>query len=232
MRIKKLACALAFGIAANPVWADRIGGSPRADFLADELVIPCVKLKNYGKFADDDSLEGRYFDVRMERRGNSFNYELVEAIQENSDVCRKIAALAAFEDDDFDNSDDDLDDDDGFSSFSPNSDGKATRLFVGCEIDVNDDDNNDRQSKVELKVLNLVSGNYRARVTSGDVDVDSLAKPASRFETEFKFKSDTDDSDKTLIPVDFIQDGTVMGEILDENDQPVLSANAVCKTDD
>lgn len=230
MKIKKLACALALGIAANPVWADRIGGSPHANFMTDELVIPCVKLKNYGKFADDDSLEGHYFDVRLKRRGSSFNYELVDAIQENSDVCRKIAALAAFEDDDYDDSDDDSDDDRGFSRSESVGDGKAIRLFVGCEID--DDDDDDRESKIELKVLNLVSGNYRARVTSGGIDVDSLAKPASRFETEFKFKSDTDDSDKTLIPVDFIQDNTVTGAILDENDQVVLSANAVCKIDD
>jgi len=231
MKIKKLVCALAFGIAANPVWADRIGGSPRVDFHtdADELVIPCVKLKNYGEFSGDDSLDGRYFDVRMKRRGNSFNYELVEAIQENSDVCRKIAALAAFEDDDYDDSDDDSDDDRGFSRSEPAGDDKAIRLFVGCEID---DDDDGRESKIELKVLNLAPGDYRARVTSGGVDVDSLAKPASRFETEFKFKSDTDDSDKTLISVDFIQDNTVTGTILDANNAVVLSANAVCKIDD
>lgn len=225
MKINKLACALALSIIASPAWADRIGGSSRADFLSDELVIPCVKLKNY---ADDDSLEGLYFDVRMERRGNSFNYELVEAIQENSDVCRKIAALAAFEDDDYDDSDDDSDDDDGFSSSDPTGGGQATRLFVGCEID----DEDGRESKVELKVLNLAPGSYRARVISGGANVVSLEKPASRFETEFKFKSDTDDSDKTLITADFIQDNAVTGEILDANDGVVLSANAVCKIDD
>lgn len=225
MKINKLACALALSIIASPAWADRIGGGSRADFLSDELVIPCVKLKNY---ADDDSLEGLYFDVRMERRGDSFNYQLVEAIKENSDVCRKIAALAAFEDDDYDDSDDDdSDDDKGFDS-TPISGGKATRLFVGCEID-NDDG---RESKVELKVLNLAPGNYRARVTSGDNSETSLEKTASRFETEFKFKSDTDDNDKTLITDDFIQNNTVMGEILDANDGVVLSANAVCKIDD
>jgi len=223
MKIKKLAFALALGIVANPVWADRIGGSSRADFLTDELVIPCVKLKNFS----DPDLEGLYFDVRLERRGNSFNYELVEAVQENSDVCRKIAALAAFEDDDYDNSDDD-DDDNGFSSLHPVGGGKAMRLFVGCEID--DDDG--RESEIELKVLNLAPGDYRARVTSGGNVEHSSVKQASRFETEFKFKSDTDDSDKTLITADFIQDSVVTGEILDMNDVVVLSANAVCKIDD
>lgn len=229
MKIKRLVFALALGIAASPAWADRIGGSPRADFETDELIIPCVKLKNYGKFADDDSLEGLYFDVRMKRRGNSFNYELMEANQENSDVCRRIAALSAFEDDDFDDSDD-IDDDSGFSSSGPVNGGKATRLFVGCEIDNDDDDG--PESKIELKALNLASGNYRARVTSGDVSVDSPLKPASRFETEFKFKSNTDDDDKTLIGIDFIQNNSVTGAILDENDQVILSANAVCKIDD
>lgn len=226
MKIKKLAFALALSIVANPIWADRIGGSSRADFLTDELVIPCVKLKNFS----DSSLEGLYFDVRLERRGNSFNYELVEAVQENSDVCRKIAALAAFEDDDYDNSDDD-DDDNGFSHSSGSiGNGKATRLFVGCEID--DDDDDGRESEIELKVLNLAPGDYRARVTSGGNVEHSSVKQASRFETEFKFKSDTDDSDKTLITADFIQDNTVTGEILDMNDVVVLSANAVCKIDD
>lgn len=226
MKIKKLAFALALSIVANPIWADRIGGSSRADFLTDELVIPCVKLKNFS----DSNLEGLYFDVRLERRGNSFNYELVEAVQENSDVCRKIAALAAFEDDDYDNSDDD-DDDNGFSHSSGSiGNGKATRLFVGCEID--DDDDDGRESEIELKVLNLAPGDYRARVTSGGNVEHSSVKQASRFETEFKFKSDTDDSDKTLITADFIQDNTVTGEILDMNDVVVLSANAVCKIDD
>jgi len=226
MKIKKLAFALALSIVANPIWADRIGGSSRADFLTDELVIPCVKLKNFS----DSNLEGLYFDVRLERRGNSFNYALVEAVQENSDVCRKIAALAAFEDDDYDNSDDD-DDDNGFSHSSGSiGNGKATRLFVGCEID--DDDDDGRESEIELKVLNLAPGDYRARVTSGGNVEHSSVKQASRFETEFKFKSDTDDSDKTLITADFIQDNTVTGEILDMNDVVVLSANAVCKIDD
>ena len=226
MKIKKLAFALALSIVANPIWADRIGGSSRADFLTDELVIPCVKLKNFS----DSNLEGLYFDVRLERRGNSFNYALVEAVQENSDVCRKIAALAAFEDDDYDNSDDD-DDDNGFSHSSGSiGNGKATRLFVGCEID--DDDDDGRESEIELKVLNLAPGDYRARVTSGGNVEHSSVKQASRFETEFKFKSDTDDSDKTLITADFIQDSTVTGEILDMNDVVVLSANAVCKIDD
>jgi len=223
MKIKTLACALTLGIAASPALADRIGGTPRVDFSSDELVIPCVKVRN----SRDSSLEGRYFDVRMERRGNSFNYELTEAVAENSDVCRRIAALAAWEDDDFDDSDD-RDDYGGFSRTNPDGDGKVSRLFVGCEID----DDDDRESKIEVKVKNLAPGNYRARVTSGDVSVDSLEKAVSRFETEFKFKSETDDNDKTLIATDFIQDRVVTGEILDANGLVVLSANAICKIDD
>lgn len=226
MRIKKLAYVLALGMVASPVWADRIGGSPRADFRTDELVIPCVQLRNFA----DDSLEGLYFDVRLQRRGDSFNYELTEATQENPDVCRRTAALAAFEDDDFDDSDDRSDDDDdGFSrADSPAGGGKPVRLVVGCEID---DDDDGRESKIKLKVSNLVPGNYRARITSGGVDEHSPVKPASRFETEFEFKSDTDDGDKTLITADFIQNDTVTGAILDANDQVILSASTVCKID-
>ncbi len=224
MSIKKLACVLALGIAASPVWADRIGGSPRADFLADELVIPCVKLRNY---KDDDNLEGAYFDVRMKRRGNSFNYELTEAILENSGVCRRIAALAAFEDDDYDDSDD-RSDDDGFGRANPPVGGsKPVRLVVGCEID-----KGDSESKVKLKVSNLAPGNYHARVTSGSANVNSLEKPASRFETEFEFKSDTDDADKTEIATDFIRENKVTGEILNATNQVILSANAICRIDD
>jgi hypothetical protein len=230
MKIKMLACALTLGIAASPALADRIGGAPRVDFSSGELVIPCVKVRNS---RDNDSLEGRYFDVRMERRGNFFNYELTEAVAENLDVCRRIAALAAWEDDDFDDSDD-RDDYGGFSRTNPDGDGKVTRLFVGCEIDDDDDDDDDddRESKIEVKVKNLAPGNYRARVTSGGVSVVSLEKGASRSETEFKFKSETDDNDKTLIATDFIQDRVVTGEILDANGLVVLSANAICKIDD
>lgn len=236
MRIKKLAYVLALGMVANPVWADRdhIGGSPRADFQANELVIPCVQLRN---FEDDLKLEGRYFDVRMKRLENSldsFDYRLTEATLEDSDVCRRTAALAAFEDDDFDNSDDDRsdNDDDGFKRADPPVGGKPVRLVVDCEVD--DDGDGDEQSEVKLKVSNLVPGNYRARVTSGGVNADSLEKPASRFKTEFKFKSDTDDKDNTPIAVDFIKGGRVTGAILDanNNDQVIISANAVCRIEE
>jgi len=92
---------------SHSVFADNIRGTARADFNNDEIQIPCVEIEGYG-----NELDGQFFDIIMERRGQSFNYELVLAELEDSTVCEDIANYAIFVDHDAENDDDDSDDDD------------------------------------------------------------------------------------------------------------------------
>lgn len=100
------AALLSTGVfAAKP---DTIGGSPKADFAANEMTIPCVLVEGL-----DDSTDGMFFDIKLLRRGKSFNYELVAAQAEDTAMCQAIADFAEMEDDDLvDEDDDDTTDDD------------------------------------------------------------------------------------------------------------------------
>lgn len=90
---------------SHSVFADNIRGTARADFNNDEIQIPCVEIEGYG-----NELDGHFFDIIMERRGQSFNYELVLAELEDSTVCEDIANYAIFVDNDAENDDDDTTD--------------------------------------------------------------------------------------------------------------------------
>lgn len=74
---------------------DTIGGTARADFHANELTIPCVLVEGL-----DDDTEGLFFDIRLKRRGSSFNYELAAAYAEDTAMCQAIADFARLEDED------------------------------------------------------------------------------------------------------------------------------------
>lgn len=88
--------ALALGVQAvmaGPV-ADRVSGSPKANFSTDELTIPCVKVESLS--ADT---EGKFYDIVLKRRGKSMNYELQAADAEDPVQCQRIADFADFEED-------------------------------------------------------------------------------------------------------------------------------------
>ncbi len=87
---------------------DTIGGSPKADFHANELTIPCVLVAGL-----DDATEGLFYDIKLKRRGSSFNYELAAVQAEDSEMCQAIADFAELEDEDYVDDDDDGTDDDG-----------------------------------------------------------------------------------------------------------------------
>lgn len=85
--------------AAKP---DTIGGSPKADFAANKMTIPCVLVEGL-----DDETDGQFFDIQLLRRGKSFNYELVAAQAEDAEMCQAIADFAEMEDEDLVDEDDD-----------------------------------------------------------------------------------------------------------------------------
>jgi len=190
----------------NLVWADRISGVSRADFLSNELTVPCVQVIN----SDDVALNDQYFDVILERRGNSFNYELIFAESEDQAHCQRVAEFAAFDDDA--NSDDDT-----------SGDG-AAKILVSCEKRTN-------RSRVSVDGKNLASGDYSSIIMSGAGSAISLIKTTVGDEVEFDFDSSADDVAKGAkeISSDFIQNGTVNAEIFDNDGNLVVSAtNVLC----
>ena len=85
--------------------ADRVKGSAKADFSNDELEVPCVLIEGTGGNGD-----GRFYDIVLERRGKSFNYEMIFAEREDGDMCAEMANYARFIDDDQEDEDDSDDD--------------------------------------------------------------------------------------------------------------------------
>jgi len=181
------------------VWADKISGVSRADFLSNELIIPCVQVVN----SNDGTINDRFFDVILERRGNSFNYELISAESEDQAHCQRVADFAAFDDD---------------AAIEPG----AAKILVSCEKRTN-------RSRISVDGKDLVPGNYSATVTSGAGSALSLVKSTVGDEVAFDFDSSADDvvQGATEIGADFIQDGTVGARIIDDNDNTIVSVTDV-----
>ena len=89
--------ALALGVSAAMAGsvADRVKGSPNANFRTDELTIPCVRIESLSA-----ETEGKFYDIVLKRRGKSMNYELQAADAEDPVQCQRIADFADFEEDD------------------------------------------------------------------------------------------------------------------------------------
>jgi len=181
------------------VWADRVGGSARADFGTDELSVPCVQIANF----ENDAFNNQFFDIILDRRGNSFNYELTFAESEDQAHCQRVADFAAFDDDDFDGA------------------GSGVNILVRCEQRTN-------RSKISVDGKNLAIGDYSSTVTSGGGSASSPLRSSIGDEVEFDFDSSPDDiaAGATAISADFIQGG-VDAVILDASDNVVASVNNV-----
>ncbi len=186
---------LAFGHEGHG--SDKIGGVSLADFRVNELRIPCVEVKNL-----DPNIDGHFFDVILDRRGNSMNFELKFAEVEDPDLCQAIADFAKFHDDDFD--------DDG-----------ATNILVICE-------RRENRSKVSVSAKNLSAGRYAAEIASGVNTAASPLKNTTGDEVEFDFDSDPGDiaEGATAISPGFIQ-GTVSAKVLNEAGETVAAVNSV-----
>lgn len=78
---------------SNPLLADEISGGPRVNMDSGLLTVPCVEVDD-----PESELDGRYFDVKFQQIGNSFDFIFGE--EEDVDVCIKLieASLNADED--------------------------------------------------------------------------------------------------------------------------------------
>ena len=199
-------------VSVNMALADRIGGSPKADFHTDELIIPCVKITGLS-----DATEGTYFDVVLSRRGKSFNYALSAAEPEDATLCEYVANYSEFKDDDFDDSDDD------------NAD--AADILVECEV------SSDR-SEISVEGKNLGGEDYFAVVTSGGNSADSHPQEPADDEVEFDFDSNAEEIVEGAVEIapDFItgEEPEVTGEIflVGGDAEPLLSETVRCSLDD
>jgi hypothetical protein len=189
-KLPQLFGAIAVSLVSATVLADNVGGSAKADFKNNQLTIPCVKVTNLST-----ATEGKYFDVILVRRGNSFNYEMTTAEPEDAALCEKIANLAEFEDDDL----------------SPSNSGSVnttSAMLLQCEVRSN-------RSKISVKGKNLASGQYYATVSSGTKNAQSANAAAVGDEAEFDFDSDAGDiaEGATAISTDFIQGAKVSAKL-------------------
>lgn len=203
-------------IVASTAQADRVKGSAKADFATDELFVPCVLIENYS-----DEFDGQYVDLVLDRRGESFNYELTFAEPEDSAMCQEMANYSVFIDDDStdDDSSDDSEDDDSTG---------ASNLFVKCEVRTS-------RSKGSIEGKNLAAGEYYAVLSSGENSLTSQVKSNTGDEVEFDFDSDPDDIAEGAEAIDstFIAGNSVIGEIFDATtDELVLSESASCRVRD
>jgi len=229
MKKLKLSCAISFAaiMLSQPALADRVKGSAKADFSNDELEVPCVLIQGTGGNGD-----GRFYDIVLERRGKSFNYEMIFAEREDATMCEEMANYATFIDDDpeDDDSNDDVADDDSDDDDSNDDSGDVANLFASCEV--RDQSGDQVRSKIKVKAKDLTSGSYYAIVTSGDNTVQSEAYSTDEDELEIEFDNDADDvlEGAEAIEAGFIQDGSVLAEIFAaDTDELLLSETVNCR---
>lgn len=190
---------------------DDIGGGPLADFRANELTVPCVEVNNLS----GSNANNKFFDVVLDRRGNSMNFELTYAAPESAALCQRLADIAAFEDDDY-------------SDDNPAPGENGFGILVRCEL------SGDRSS-ISVDAKDLAAGTYVATILSGTNDETSLPLTISGDEVEFDFDSDEDEVDDGAFEIDdnFITSGLkVTAEIVnDATDKVVYSATGLCLAD-
>jgi hypothetical protein len=129
------------------------------------------------------------------------------------------------------NSDNNSNDSSGSSSSDDGSDSNSSgpgELRLRCEVRTDE-----LRSKISVDGKNLASGQYRARVRSGNSSAMSGLRATVGDEVEFDFDSDPDDiaAGATAIVPDFIQISStpdVVAEILSAGGQVVVSQAGDC----
>lgn len=191
------ACAV---VATSTSHSDRVSGSARADFSTNELIVPCVLVDNF-----DGKINGQYFDIVLDKRGDALAYELSFAKPADPAVCETLANFSSFIGD----GQDSLADDDDLSDGEKDN---VANLFVNCEV------GSDR-SKARIDAKNLMAGEYYAILVSGENIATSATKFITGNEVAFAFDSEFDDIREGAeeLAAGFIQNKTVTGEVFRVN---------------
>jgi hypothetical protein len=214
MKKSKLALEMtALALASTFSWslataADDIGGGPLADFGANELTVPCVLVNNLS----GSNANNKFYDVVLDRRGNSMNFELSYAAPEDPAYCQRLIDYANFEDDDL----------------TPIPGQNGFGILVSCELSTG-------RSSISVKAKDLAPGTYFATITSGTNEEMTLPLAITDDDVEYDFDSDDDEVDDgaTEIDADFIDDDLeVTAKITNDfNDKVVYSATGMCLED-
>lgn len=110
-----------------------------------------------------------------------------------------------------------------FLTSLPATDANAANIRLKCEKRAD-------RSKVSVDGNNMVSGNYIAKIVSGDNIKESEAKATVGDEIEFDFDSSTKDvtTGATRISRSFIQGGRVTGQLINEQGFTVAQTTSTC----
>lgn len=199
---KTLFITLAATLFCTAVEADpnnHINGSPKANFSTNELTIPCVLVQNSSTDAD-----GKFFDVMLKRRGNSWNYELTTADAEDQAMCQRIADYASTQE----------------------SGGTATPQIVATCVATAD------RSKISVQGKNLTAGGYHTTVSSGTNSADSSTKTADTTgAVAFAFDSDAAavTAGSQSISATFITGSSVTAKLFaGSSTTPLLTSTVAC----
>lgn len=198
------------GLTGNSAWGkgdfdhsrDSIRGVPLADFSLGKVKIPCVWVKNL-----NPNVDGKFFDVILDRRGNSMNFELSFAEPENPALCQSIDNFAQFEE--------------SFEGHGEDHPLGDSRIELICK-------QKGARSKVKLEARTLPPGRYLAVIASGS-NTASGAPIIHEDEVEFEFDSDPKEIAEGATPIapDFIQAGAVSAQILDEFGRTIAAVGPV-----
>jgi hypothetical protein len=200
---------------------DTIGRTAQADFSKNEMSIPCVLVKGLNEAND-----GLYFDIKLMKRGASFNYELVAATAEDTAQCERIAEFADYEDDDYLDEEEIEDEAEGEEEDEDEDDLASPALLAQCEVST-------ERSSISVEAKNLAAGSYVVTVGSGANTLDSEQQTlaAGNDEVEFDFDSDADEvlEGAEALEAGFVVDDEVTAKLfLDGSTEALLSAVVSC----
>ncbi len=138
MKREILAATILSILSTSPAFADGISGGARADFGSRALIVPCVQVVN----SDDEAINGQFYDVVLNQRGKSLNYEVVLGEPEDSETC--MAAIEAMLENDEDT--DDIDGDATDITDDEDSDDEDSDDEDSDDEDSDDEDSDDEDS--------------------------------------------------------------------------------------
>ncbi|OQK15327.1 hypothetical protein AU255_17805 [Methyloprofundus sedimenti] len=93
MKKRLISISVLMALSSNQLIADQISGGPRVNLHSGEVFIPCVNVDDPG-----GEYDGRYFDVKLVQRADSFDFIFGEEEQEG--VCIKLIEASLNADDD------------------------------------------------------------------------------------------------------------------------------------